>query len=386
MERADFTAFGRPAAIGLIGLSLCGPMASSATSQTRPTGWSVGPEPLVSIGVVDGAAPYLFDGVTAVRLLPDGRIVVGDAGSATVRVYDQAGVFQRQMGRSGQGPGEFGYITSIWVAKPDTLLVYDRRNLRLSRLLVSGELLGSVTLRPDGGPPETYLGRLGDGTHLIRWLRAGGQMSEEPLADSVLVGRFEGDSLHSVVSVSAGMRRIYVQGNPGYSGPLPFSPHPLGALIGDTLFRSDGLAGLVEAVDAEGWAVRSFTVPVPAWSVRDAEARLAPHLDKEYASHSPRLSSVQGVTEVPTLSDMLADSESLLWVKAYDPATDSHATWRPRTGGEWWVLRTDGKVVARVGMPEGFRPMEVTRDRVAGVTLDALGVERVAVFALRRRE
>jgi len=386
MEGRALKAFNRLPTLGLLSFGLACSMDESALSATSAEGWAVEPEPIASIGVVEGDAPYLFNGITAVRVLPDGRVVVADAGSATVRVFGADGVFERQVGRRGEGPGEFLYLTSLWIAEPDTILAYDGRTVRLSRFLASGVLLESLTFRTDRGLPETYLGLLGDDTHIIRWLQLGGVLGATPVADSVLFGRFAGDSLRGIITTTAGMRRIAVVGDPGYSGPLAFSPHPQSAMVGDTLFHSDGLGGRIEAVGAEGQLVRSFTVGLPRWDLEEAAARLESHVGNSRAVRFPLLVEAGGVDEIPTLSDMLADSESLLWVKAYDPATDSHAVGRRRTGGEWWVLETDGSVVSRVAMPEHFRPLDIRRDLIAGVARDELDVERVVVYELRRGE
>lgn len=374
----------RLALVGLLTLVWACSHPADDPAAAAPDVWAVGPDPLLSIGEVDGDPRYLFSRIAAIRVLPDRRVVVADAGSAALRVFRPDGGFEREIGRRGEGPGEFLTLRSLQTRGADTLVTYDMRNLRLSRFLASGELLGSTTLRTERGVPETYMGRLSDGTLVLTWLRFRGVLGPTPVPDSVYVGRFDGDSLQSLVSITAGMWRVGGSGNPGYSGPPPLSPHHLGALVGDTLFRSDGMGGRVEAVTPDGEVVRSFTVAIEPWDLQEAAARLQPRIDSGLAECCPRLADVSGAEEIPTLSEMLADPESLLWVKAYDPATDSHAIGRPRTGGEWWVLETDGTVSARVTMPDGFRPMEIRRNLVAGIARDGLDVERVVVYPLTR--
>jgi hypothetical protein len=155
-------------------------------------------------------------------------------------------------------------------------------------------------------------------------------------------------------------------------------------MVGDTLFFSDGLGGRVRAVRPVAGGTRTFAVELRQWSPEDATVVLEPLLDSVRARQFPALMEAPASEAVPTVSDMLADSESLLWLKVYDPATDSHAIGRPRTGGEWIVVRTDGTMLARVALPDGFLPMEIGRDRIAGVSRDEYGVERAVVYRLSR--
>jgi len=373
------------ASVVLLSLTLAGCGGSGDEARGEEGGsWEIDAEPVLSIGVLDGDAPYLFNRIAAVRLLPDGRIAVADGGSSTVRIFRADGGFERQLGREGQGPGEFRFLTSLRVVRPDTLVVHDWGNQRLSRLLVSGELIGSHTLRGEDGLPETYLGSVGPDAHVFSWIKSGQRraLGATPTSDSVRFGLVRQDTLWSIWATEPGMRRVAV---PGYgTGPLPFSPHVVSAMVGDTLFYTNGLGGLIRATGPGGDPVRSFSVPLEPWTPREASARLEPRLDSADGDRFLVMMEMAGASQIPTISDMLADPESNLWIKRYEPATDSHSIGRPRTGGEWLVVSTDGRVVAKVTVPDGFRLMEISRDRVAGVMRDALDVERVLVFDLRR--
>jgi len=60
-----------------------------------------------SIGVEVGEAPYLLGNISALSA-HDGRIFLLDGQVPVVRVYDFEGSWLHDIGRSGQGPGEFG--------------------------------------------------------------------------------------------------------------------------------------------------------------------------------------------------------------------------------------------------------------------------------------
>jgi len=78
------------------------------------TGW----RPAFVFGLF-GAISVLFscadagDGAGGAALIPDGRIAVADNGAATIRIFRPDGSFERELGRRGEGPGEFAYLSSI---------------------------------------------------------------------------------------------------------------------------------------------------------------------------------------------------------------------------------------------------------------------------------
>lgn len=61
----------------------------------------------LSIGVTEGEEPYLFAKVEALTRGFDERIYVGDTGAQEVRAFDSTGAYLFQVGRPGEGPGEF---------------------------------------------------------------------------------------------------------------------------------------------------------------------------------------------------------------------------------------------------------------------------------------
>lgn len=125
MDRIDVC---RPALIaGALVLAACGGSESAPAPRAEPLirdsagvrtvvsyearwavgeGWRVSAEPVLRIGVVEGAEAYLFDRIAGMTRLSDGTLVVLDAGSTQLRYYSPAGEHVRSVGRRGQGPGE----------------------------------------------------------------------------------------------------------------------------------------------------------------------------------------------------------------------------------------------------------------------------------------
>jgi hypothetical protein len=92
----------------------------------RPTAsCAVGAAPTVSIGTDDGAEMYQLYRVFGASKLSDGRIVLVNQGSQSIRFYDAKGTFLTQSGRAGQGPGEFSNAFYLWVLPGDSIWVGD---------------------------------------------------------------------------------------------------------------------------------------------------------------------------------------------------------------------------------------------------------------------
>lgn len=362
--------------LAVLCLPACLPDSGAPPADRGVAEWSIGSDPLVSIGELDGPPEYLFARVAAVRLLGDGALAVADRGDGTIRIYDSGGEFRRAMGREGDGPGEFRYIRTLRVRDPDTLEVYDAMAFRLTRFQRSGELLPeTVTFRGDDGRPEIYLGRFTSGEHAAAWIRQGPRDPQSISPDAMRLARFGPDGeRRAFLGTATGMRRL--------GSPTPFSPHFIGVVIGDSVYHTDGLMGEIRVTSAAGDSAGTLRPALEPWDVDAAWSALEARLDSADAARLAEIRGTPGLDSVPVISDLLVDASQRLWVKRYDPSVDSHWRLRRRTGGDWLVLERDGTEVARVAVPAGFRLLDVRGDRVAGMTRDDLGVERVEVRRL----
>jgi hypothetical protein len=86
--------------------------------------------PEVTIGVAEGDEEYQLHRVFGARRLSDGTIVLVNQGSQQLRYYDARGRFIDQVGRGGEGPGEFRRAFNLWVLPGDTIWVGDYRPWR----------------------------------------------------------------------------------------------------------------------------------------------------------------------------------------------------------------------------------------------------------------
>ena len=136
-----------------------------------------------SIGVDVGADEYMLGRVDSLWAT-DEEILVLDTQVPIIRVYDYDGTFLRNIGRGGQGPGEYARPFSIGADAAGRLFVADPGNGRISLYSIDGQYLEGWTVgslwccvtpmvvTAEGVPylevidPETYAGP--DGPYSMR--------------------------------------------------------------------------------------------------------------------------------------------------------------------------------------------------------------------------
>jgi hypothetical protein len=97
-------------------------------------------EPLVSVGVLDGAPEEMFGNVNAVATDDDGRIYVLDRQIPTVRVFDTDGSYLHSLGRDGNGPGELAQPDGgLAVLSDGRVAVRDPGNARMQLFDARGD-------------------------------------------------------------------------------------------------------------------------------------------------------------------------------------------------------------------------------------------------------
>ena len=104
-------------------------------------------EEVYSVGVLEGESWEMFGQVAKVAFDAEGNLCVFDElGSRTVRVlvFDSAGGFLREFGRSGQGPGEFDYPVGFAVLRDGTTVVRDLGHRAYQLFDASGQYLRMV--------------------------------------------------------------------------------------------------------------------------------------------------------------------------------------------------------------------------------------------------
>jgi hypothetical protein len=107
---------------------------------------------VVRVGTPEGEPEYEFGRIGGMVVLSDRRIVVADQLAQHLRFFSPDGVYERTVGRRGQGPGEFGGAALIPRLGPgDTVLVFDRANQRVHVIAPDGTWVESFSTLPQGG-------------------------------------------------------------------------------------------------------------------------------------------------------------------------------------------------------------------------------------------
>jgi len=117
--RADRSSF----LLGLLGLSVA---CESPAPEPTPQEWTLAEE--VIIGSLDGSGNRpVFGAVSAVVGTPDGGAIVADVQVPAVLQFSAQGAFVRQLGRKGEGPGEYLDISGLASLDSGRVLVRDPR-------------------------------------------------------------------------------------------------------------------------------------------------------------------------------------------------------------------------------------------------------------------
>jgi hypothetical protein len=347
-------------------------------------GWSLGPERVV-IGRADG--PEELYQVSGATLLADGRIVVVNGGTQEVRIFDADGRRVGSFGRDGDGPGE--YRSPYLVAtRGDTLVLYDRRQRRMSRVLADGTIVEERTIGEEGGGYPVARGMFSDDA-----IAFGGGMSFSS-NDGFPSGRVRPASSFLAVPADATAEPVsygefpsvemWAQVGEGTFSArgLPFGRATVSAVADSLFWIGTGERWELVGYGRSGTPRRIARVAAPDREVtaamRDAYVEdLLADLPDANARRTTRAiyAEMPEVEVLPPYDRLLVDATGALWVA------------NGQIPGEpirWVILDGDGRLVGRLETPEGLRPMEIGVDHILALATDELGIEEVRLYGLQR--
>lgn len=349
--------------------------------------WVIGSGPSVSVGALDGDAPYQLFGVEDAMRLADGRILIANSGTSEVRVFDEAGVFIESWGREGEGPGEFVSLTDLMEWPGDSVMAWDFGQDRLTLFDQAGGL--GRTFSPLLGPdlePGSAVGVLPDGTILtagrVPWA------GQEPVTGLVrrsreyaLVDRSGQDR------VDLGLHpdeEYFIKGE-----RLAIMRHPFRRLNHTEVWGARAIIAPSDRYEIRGYGEDgALEVLVRrAHTLRPVtQADLDAHLAGRVAESDPAERSALGqlfdgfplVESFPAFSHVLVDTTGDLWVKEYARPGDDRSVWT--------VFDGEGRVRGLVETPPGLLLYEIGPDYLLGRATGELDVERVELWSLARSE
>lgn len=347
--------------------------------------WTVSSRPTLIVGLdVDTpeAALRLVNG--AVRL-PDGSVLVANGGvSPRLPVFSPTGAYVRSIGRQGDGPGEYRWITSIQSGAGDSIFIFDAGQQRMTVVLPDGSVAGTTESTIDPltvGAGLQKMSVLADGSYVGRGAsRARAGQPYEIIRDTISMGLMDRDltEFRRIARLPDRMTTTsLVAGRRSFRAPA-FSPEVVHGVWGTCAFVSTGETATISVYDREGARVAEFEGPGSLRPVTDghielrAEATLlvAPEHEKPLVR---RMLREEAKTEhLPFYSAIVLDEWGHLWLQEYSPP------WG--VGRTWHVVSQHGEHLGDVELPEPLMVFAIDRHGVLGAGRGPFDEETVALF------
>ncbi|HSM59847.1 MAG TPA: 6-bladed beta-propeller [Longimicrobiales bacterium] len=112
----------------------------------QPALWGAAPTLVeeLRIGSLDGSQYETFGRLTAAAVGPAGEMLVVDGQGPALRLYDSTGRYRLQLGRPGQGPGEYRQIMGVRFTREGRVAIWDPGNQRITVYETDGGLFNSI--------------------------------------------------------------------------------------------------------------------------------------------------------------------------------------------------------------------------------------------------
>ena len=347
-------------------------------------GWTIGPEPAVSIGVLEGEEPYMLHWAVDATRLRDGRIVVANNGSNELRVFDAGGTHVATWGRDGEGPSDFAFLTRVDAWPGDSIVAW-----------YTGAY-GMAVYESDGSFGRTFVLQSRE-RHRPR--------SEAARPDGTLLSTRDVEDLDSAIVeiwTSVGALAVSLGAHPaeeilitGDEGPgrtlsrLAYSRQLVAGLWGDRVVVSHNSRYEIMAYRADGSldrvVRRDHVLRSPTEADREPfvdeqlsllEGADIPEFMVQAARHEFETTPMADF--FPAFVSVLGDAASHLWIEEFEsPRQD-------RPGTLWTLFDPKGRMLGFVETLDGLEIYEIGEDYILGRVTDELGVESIQLWPLDR--
>jgi outer membrane protein assembly factor BamB len=353
-------------------------------------GFALSPDPVLSIGTLDGEETQQLYQVSGGARLADGRVVIGNGGTHEVRVYDRTGWFSHAFGGEGEGPGEFGAVRVVGVRGNDSIVVHDRNLRRVSMIHATDGLVRSFAVGDEAGGYPMSQGMLADGTLVFGGGLAFSSDGGFPTGVVRMPSRYAAIDIAGRPVADFGewpAFEMYAQTSAGRftARSLPFAKGSSAASGGDRFYIGTSDTYEIHVFDGSGTKLRIIRLDRPLRSVTDGDVDqyVADEIEDADSPNERRqfealIARMPIPDEMPAYGSLLVDALGYLWVQEYAG---------PRVRDpEWTVYDADGHVVGRVRTPDRVQLLEVGDDYVLGRLSDEFDVEYVQLWDLTRPE
>lgn len=365
----------------------------SPADSARLPWWRV-EEPEIDIGGINAEDAYAVYRVTGALRLSDDRIAVASSGTDDIRIFDPAGTWISTSGRSGEGPGEYQNVTSLVLGAADSLLVVDGMARRVSVLAPDGEFVRTFAVGDVSFVPR-IVGRFPDGSLLAAPALI---LGPEDLMDTDGISRPpfvlirvppDGEAMDTLGEFPGAERVIRIQTSGGEVTTVSIRSVSFGRSSTFAVHDSVVYIGAQDAPEIpvygeDGQLRRIIRTGLPPEPVTER------HLQAEFERQVEALPEEQQAQFraqardnetphndfVPPYGEIRTDRVGNLWVSDYDDPTDPP--------NRWTVYDPTGAILARIALPERFRPFDIGEDWVLGRWTDDYDVEHVQLRHLVR--
>lgn len=367
--------------IAMLIASGCGPQGDGARPLDDPAeadSWTLEPDPLLELGVErDGPAAQLFQRITRLSFVGDSSVAVVDGGALAYRVFGPDGAATLDIGRQGEGPGEFQAISMSAPRAGGGVVLVDERQGRATTVDVDGSIQEEPVPALEGELPLLLLATVGP-----RWFVGVHEMpppaSPAPGQLLALTGRHEivtGDQSVEGCRLDIASNR-FVGLADGTVVRMPLSPRPYFDSSVDFLAVADPSEGTLFVLREGGpWAgtpLPSYCEPVQPEAFRGEER-----------------SALRGWVPYDVLVDFLPDclpshdglritSNGLIWLRR-----SIHPGMEPELH-RWDVLTEEGELQAVAEVPAAFTPFDMKDDRLLGRWIDEDGLHFIRIYTVSR--
>ena len=352
--------------------------------------WRIGPEPSVSIGVLEGEEPYMLDGVIDALVLSDGRIVVANQGTYELRVFNPSGIHFDTWGGEGEGPGEFPYLRGLERWPGDSVAAWYGLRRGISVFDAVGNFGRNFTLERNEDDPGAFAVMPKSVTHDGLVLTT----HDPHMIDTVLVEIRDGEGgIRSSLGIHSGQEMQLVDGmmyQTMFGARVAQEPWGDLIVISQTnryelkAFSRDGTPARIvrrghepRAVtqgDVDAYIDASIEEEVPYYPDDLSESDIRTY----QAEARRRYRSTPVAERFPAFTSLVIDAVGYLWVQEYEVPGEE------RPGSLWTVFDPEGRVLGFVETAEGLQIYEIGEDYILGHAMDELDVESVQLWPLER--
>jgi hypothetical protein len=277
-------------------------------------------------------------------------------------------------------------IWDVWLAEPDTLIVFDPGLSRMTYFDPAGTVLAIVNFEQRGSSGISVIpwARFANGTFLLRRNRfientEGGTGRSTTM---IVRGRADGTVVDTIGTFP---ETDYYTRPDGGPTTVRLGKRAVMLVHGDSYYRGMGDDFTVDVYDTTGTHLRSLRRSFEPRPVTDdlIDRLLAAELDAAPEDRRPAIQTDYAerprAATLPAFADTwLVDREQHLWIREYVAPVD--------TANDWSVFDPDGAWLGTMQLPDSFTPHQIGSDFIIGVQRNELDVETVRRYPLTRTQ